>query len=77
MSTDEIGYATVNPLYRTYVPGPSGHFSGQQGYGYQEFVDEVVNINSGHCTPSDISNNSTFATMTLQRQPVNNGRNSL
>jgi D-galacturonate reductase len=66
MSTDEIGYATLNPLYMKYVPGPSGHFSGQQGYGYrsiEEFVDEVVNINSGHYSPSDISNNSTLATI--------------
>lgn len=28
--TDEAGFANVNPMYMSYMPGPEGHFNGEQ-----------------------------------------------
>jgi D-galacturonate reductase len=41
MSTDTDGFAQLNPLYMKYTPSPSGHFAGQQGYGYRS-IEEFV-----------------------------------
>lgn len=31
VTTDENGFASVNPLYMSYVPGPDGNFAGLYG----------------------------------------------
>ena len=50
MSTDEGGFAQLNPLYMKYTPGPSGHFAGQQGYGYRS-IEEFVAAGGWGLTP--------------------------
>jgi len=50
MSTDQGGFSSVNPLYMKYTPSLTGHFSGQQGYGYksiEEFVVAATHIING------------------------------
>jgi D-galacturonate reductase len=55
MSSDTVGYKSVNPLFMKYTP-TDGKFSGQHGYGYRSFevfVDAVREINSGIKTVQD------------------------
>jgi len=66
MSTDEAGYASLNPLYMKYTPSPSGHFAGQLGYGYrsiEEFVAAAEEINSGRASVDDVSKIGLLATI--------------
>lgn len=54
--TDADGFASVNPLYMAYQPGPDGHFNGHHGYGYksiEQFVKACQAINAGMKKPSD------------------------
>jgi len=66
MSTDDAGYAALNPLYMKYTPSPSGHFAGQLGYGYrsiEEFVSAAEEVNTGKVTADDISGRGVLATI--------------
>jgi hypothetical protein len=50
-STDDGGYAALNPLYMKYTPRGSGHFDGQAGYGYRSielFVEAAEAVNAGN-----------------------------
>jgi D-galacturonate reductase len=50
VSTDENGYASVNPLYFRYTPDPQGYFGAQSCYGYraiESFVDACGAFNDG------------------------------
>jgi D-galacturonate reductase len=54
--TDADGFASVNPLYMAYQPGPDGHFNGHGGYGYksvESFVKAAQEINEGRKKPED------------------------
>lgn len=49
VSTDDKGFASVNPLFMKYTP-TNGYFSGQQSYGvrsFENFIDACRSINSG------------------------------
>jgi len=66
MATDEKGFATMNPLYMKYTPGPSGHFAGQNGYGYRSiecFLDAAEAVNRGELTIGDVSKQGVLATI--------------
>jgi len=81
MSTDESGYASVNPLFMKYTP-TNGYFSGQGGYGvrsFENFIDAVADINAGKTQPSNY-NDGSLATVhtTLQGTTIlEAGRKSL
>eukprot|EP00128_Syssomonas_multiformis_P006123 Colp12_sorted_trinity150504_noHs@12746 len=56
VATDENGYASVNPLYMAYLPGPNGHFNGHHGYGYKSieaFIQACIDVNSGKVKAQD------------------------
>jgi hypothetical protein len=62
----KAGFAQLNPLYMKYTPGPSGHFAGQQGYGYrsiEEFVMAAEEVNGGGATAAEISARGVLATV--------------
>ena len=66
MSTDANGFAALNPLYMKYTPGPSGHFAGQNGYGYRSiecFLDAAEAVNRGELTIEDVSKQGVLATI--------------
>jgi len=66
MSTDTDGFAQLNPMYMKYTSSPSGHFAGQQGYGYrsiEEFVRAAEEVNAGLATCDDISRRDVLATV--------------
>ena len=68
MATDDGGYASVNPLFMKYTPGPNGEFAGNWGYGYRSikaFVDAVLELRNGHAQPDDFSNRLALASDTL------------
>lgn len=51
VTTDAAGFASVNPLYMSYAPGPGGHFAGHFGYGYRSiaaFVEACQSVNAKH-----------------------------
>jgi len=81
VSTDEKGFASVNPLFMKYTP-TAGKFSGQGSYGvqsFEHFVDACRAIQSGTNQPSDY-NSGELATVhtTLQGTAVlEAGRRSL
>jgi D-galacturonate reductase len=50
VTTHDDGFASVNPLYMSYLPGPDGHFNGHHGYGYKSldvFVNSCIAVNEG------------------------------
>jgi D-galacturonate reductase len=56
-TTDEDGYANVNPFYMKYTPSEDGHFDGQRGYGYvslEKFIDNCQKLNSKSVTVEDL-----------------------
>mmetsp|Transcript_36257 Transcript_36257/g.43768 ORF Transcript_36257/g.43768 Transcript_36257/m.43768 type:complete len:421 (+) Transcript_36257:93-1355(+) len=65
-STDENGFAALNPLYMKYTPSGTGHFAGQQGYGYRSlelFVDAAEAVNAGKTTPQGCTDEGVLATI--------------
>jgi D-galacturonate reductase len=60
VSTDQIGFASVNPLFMKYTP-TNGQFSGQGSYGvrsFENFIDACREINAGKATPGDFDDGS-------------------
>ncbi len=60
MSTDSIGYASINPLFMKYTP-TNGYFSGQGSYGvksFENFIDACRDIDAGNTKPSDYDDGS-------------------
>jgi D-galacturonate reductase len=60
VSTDEDGFASVNPLFMKYTP-TNGMFSGQGGYGVrsiENFIDACIDINAGITQPHDYDDGS-------------------
>ena len=60
MSTDEKGFASVNPLFMKYTP-TNGMFSGQGSYGvrsFENFIDACREVNSGVKKPADYDDGS-------------------
>jgi len=56
IATDESGYASVNPLYMSYIKDHDGYFQGQSAYGYksiESFVNAVLQIKQGKAKASD------------------------
>lgn len=56
VSTDEIGFASCNPLYMIYTP-KNGKFVGQSGYGVRSlrnFIDSCISVNAGDKTADDV-----------------------
>ena len=50
VATDDMGFASANPLFMKYEPDADGHFAGQSGYGYrsiEDFVAAAVAIRGG------------------------------
>ncbi|GKY94202.1 hypothetical protein MPSEU_000386200 [Mayamaea pseudoterrestris] len=59
MSTDEGGFASINPCFMKYTPNHDGEFAGQASYGYKSFdvfVDAVREIQASRKQPSDFDN---------------------
>eukprot|EP00049_Salpingoeca_infusionum_P002839 m.60442 g.60442 ORF g.60442 m.60442 type:complete len:419 (-) comp11819_c0_seq2:2407-3663(-) len=55
VATEGQAFASVNPLYMSYAPGPEGHFNGHNGYGYKSieaFVKAVQKINAKKADPA-------------------------
>lgn len=82
VTSDESGYANVNPLYMKYTPDEDGFFSGQQGYGYKSlelFVDAATKMrNDPKATPADFDSKlATLATCKLVTAILEAGRRSL
>lgn len=60
VSTDDTGFASVNPLFMKYTP-TNGEFSGQSAYGvrsFEHFVDACRAINAGAKQPHDYDDGS-------------------
>ena len=60
VSTDEKGFASVNPLFMKYTP-TNGMFSGQGSYGvrsFENFIDACREVNSGVKKPADYDDGS-------------------
>jgi len=60
VSTDQTGFASVNPLFMKYTP-TNGMFSGQGSYGvrsFENFIDACREINAGKMTPMDYNDGS-------------------
>lgn len=60
VSTDEKGFASVNPLFMKYTP-TNGKFSGQNSYGvrsFENFVDACLEINASKAKPDDFNDGS-------------------
>jgi len=65
-STDDRGYAALNPLYMKYTPNRTGHFAGQSGYGYRSielFVEAAKEVNAGRLTPAGCTDEGVLATI--------------
>ncbi|GHP03015.1 hypothetical protein PPROV_000177000 [Pycnococcus provasolii] len=65
-STDENGFAALNPLYMKYTPNANGYFAGQNGYGYRSievFVDAAHAINTGATTVANVCAEGVLATI--------------
>jgi len=65
-STDDGGFAALNPLYMKYTPDGNGFFAGQQGYGYQsieKFVDAAGLVNQGTLSPQGVTGAGVLATV--------------
>merc|ERR1711865_222730 len=65
-STDENGFQALNPLYMKYTPSASGHFAGQQGYGYRSleiFVEAAEACNSKDSSPAKCTQEGVLATI--------------
>eukprot|EP00238_Polyblepharides_amylifera_P009884 CAMPEP_0196584550 /NCGR_PEP_ID=MMETSP1081-20130531/47530_1 /TAXON_ID=36882 /ORGANISM="Pyramimonas amylifera, Strain CCMP720" /LENGTH=183 /DNA_ID=CAMNT_0041905787 /DNA_START=163 /DNA_END=714 /DNA_ORIENTATION=- len=65
-ATDDSGFANLNPLYMKYTPNSTGHFAGQNGYGYQsleQFVAAAEAINAGTLTPEGCTRQGILATI--------------
>lgn len=81
ISTDETGFASINPLFMKYTP-TNGQFAGQHSYGVQSlerFVDACRTINAHQSSPRDYDDGS-LATVhtTLQGTAIlEAGRQSL
>lgn len=58
LTTDQNGFSSINPLYMKYTPSETGHFSGQQGYGYRA-IEEIV-VAAGELTNSPITGTKHF-----------------
>ncbi|KIY45411.1 NAD(P)-binding protein [Fistulina hepatica ATCC 64428] len=53
---DETGKSWINPFYMKYSPSETGHFDGQNGYGYlsiEKFIDAARAVNAGQHVPSE------------------------
>lgn len=60
VSTDNTGFASVNPLFMKYTP-TNGRFSGQGSYGvksFENFIDACRAVNSGASKPNDFDDGS-------------------
>merc|ERR1712176_396128 len=60
ISTDSLGYKSMNPLFMKYTP-TNGYFSGQHSYGYksfENFIDACNDINNGDKKPEDYNDGS-------------------
>jgi D-galacturonate reductase len=56
-TTDDDGFANVNPFYMKYTPDEDGHFDGQRGYGYvslEKFIDTCQKVNSKTVTVEEL-----------------------
>ncbi|KAK3268274.1 hypothetical protein CYMTET_23213 [Cymbomonas tetramitiformis] len=65
-STDDGGFAALNPLYMKYTPSGTGHFAGQLGYGYRSlevFVEAAAAINAGKSSPEQCTAEGVLATI--------------
>jgi len=83
-SSDEAGYANVNPFYMKYSPDHAGRFNGQNGYGYQSiaaFVEAAGKLNKGEAKLEDFdvplatarSTVTTTAILDAGRRSLDNG----
>jgi D-galacturonate reductase len=82
VTSDDTGYASVNPLYMKYTPDEDGYFSGQQGYGYkslEEFVNAATQMrNNSKLTSKDFDSKlATLSTCKLVTAILEAGRKSL
>jgi D-galacturonate reductase len=79
-STDEKGFASLNPLFMKYTP-TDGRFAGQQGYGYrsvEETVGAVAAIHSGQASAADFEQSlATVSTTMTTTAVLEAGRRSL
>jgi D-galacturonate reductase len=60
VSTDQAGFASVNPLFMKYTP-TNGMFSGQGSYGvksFEHFIDACRAVNAGTAQPADFDDGS-------------------
>ena len=65
-STEEGGYASLNPLYMRYTPDTEGKFAGRDGYGYkslESFVSACRRVNDGSADVSALSHLPTIEDM--------------
>ncbi|KAG2491936.1 hypothetical protein HYH03_009669 [Edaphochlamys debaryana] len=56
-STDEGGFASINPLYMRYTPDAAGRFAGQSGYGFvsiARFLDAASRLNAGATSVAEL-----------------------
>jgi len=81
VTTDDTGFASLNPLYMKYTTDSYGRFSCQGGYGYksiESFIDAVQMIRNGIKKPEDFDTTlPTLATTSLTTAILNAGRISL
>jgi D-galacturonate reductase len=69
VSTDQGGFASVNPLFMKYTP-TNGMFSGQGSYGvrsFENFIDACREVNSGSKKPADFDDGSLATVHTTQQ----------
>eukprot|EP00050_Salpingoeca_kvevrii_P016315 m.54349 g.54349 ORF g.54349 m.54349 type:complete len:422 (+) comp6839_c0_seq1:52-1317(+) len=72
-TTDSNGYASVNPLYMSYEPGPDGHFNGHHGYGYRSieaFVKAARALNAKKVTLAELHERLPTLQATLQTTAI-------
>jgi len=80
LTTDDNGFASINPLYMKYTADQQGRFSGQNGYGYKSieaFVDAVNRARSGTPVEEFDNNLATIATTMTTTAILEAGRLSL